>query len=86
MTMPINIIDHFDFAGADFFGLKLGRLMYRGWPSVIAAQAFRRKTNELHVQGASLLQVRKRHLVYIGGEGGELRLCVGFIWFTRGAS
>lgn len=71
---------HWDWSGTSFFGMKLGRVKVLG-QRVVILQAFNRGT----VGGVSLLQVGRRHLIYVGSENGSARICVGFIWLTRQA-
>lgn len=77
---------HFDFDSLDYFGLKFARLgPTRNLPTIALFQVFRRSLADGVVQGLSIGQIGKRHLLYVGTDGGALRLCIGFVWLTRAA-
>lgn len=78
---------HFDWSGISFFGAKVLRTrLFGGRSRMVLAQVFNRQMDAASVRGVSLLQIGKRHLLYVGAEAGEIKLCVGFCWLTKPAS
>jgi len=74
----------YDYDSPRWFNLKLGVIGKRV-PRATLAQAFARdiKDDGL-VWGLSLLQVGRRHLLYVGAKNGQPHVCLGFFWLTRG--
>ena len=77
----------FDGRDFDWFGFKLGKISRRVFDRhvYLAPLSAHRRFNgrDCASQGFSLLQIDTRHLVYVGSNDGQLRVCLGFVWLTR---
>ncbi len=64
----------------NWFGFKVGNWL----PYFVALQAHRRITRpDTGSRGLGVLQIRSRHLLYVGSTDGRAHLCVAFVWLTR---
>ena len=80
-------MNHFDYEGVSYFGMKIARGQpMKALPRMALFQVFRRSLDGGVVQGLSVGQIARRHLLYVGSDRGALRLCLGFVWVTKSAS
>ncbi len=80
-------MNHFDYDGVNYFGMKIARGQPAKFlPRMAMLQVFRRSLDGGIVQGLSVGQIARRHLLYVGSDCGAFRLCLGFVWATKSAS